>query len=240
MKTIGIIGGMGPLASAHLYRKIVLKTEADLDQEHIHIIIDSNTNIPDRTRSILGTGESPLEELIKSARILEGAGADFLIMCCNTAHFYHEAVAREVGIPFLNMLEETVRFIGEKYGKDAVVGLLATDGSLRTGIFDEYFRQAGLQVVKPVRTQKYVMDYVYDGLKKNRFDHGREKFMETVAELRESGAQVFLLGCTELSIANDMFGFGDEFVDPVDVLAGRAIEFAGGKVRKSHIFTRFV
>jgi len=232
MKTIGIIGGMGPLASAHLYRKIVLKTEADLDQEHIHIIIDSNTNIPDRTRSILGTGESPLEELVKSAKVLECAGADFLIMCCNTAHYYHESIAREVGIPFLNMLEETVRFIEKKYGKDAVVGLLATDGSLRTGIFDEYFRQAGIRIVKPVRTQKFVMDYVYDGLKKNRFDDGRDKFMEAVEELRESGAQVFILGCTELSIANDMFFFGEEFVDPVDVLAESAIEFAGARIRR--------
>jgi aspartate racemase len=232
MKTIGIIGGMGPLASAHLYRKIVLKTEAELDQEHIHIIIDSNTGIPDRTRSILGTGESPLEELVKSARMLECAGADFLIMCCNTAHYYHQSIADEVGIPFLNMLEETVRFIERKYGKDAVVGLLATDGSLRTGIFDEYFRQAGIRVVKPVKKQKYVMDYVYDGLKKNRFEDGRGRFMEAVAELRESGAQVFILGCTELSIANDMFGLGEEFIDPVDVLAERAIEFAGGKVRR--------
>jgi aspartate racemase len=232
MKTIGIIGGMGPLATAHLYRKIVMKTEADLDQEHIHIIIDSNTSIPDRTRSILGTGESPLEELVKSAKMLERAGADFLIMCCNTAHYYHQAIADEVEIPFLNILEETVRFIEKKHGKDAVVGLLATDGSLRTGIFDEYFRQAGIRIVKPVRTQKYVMDYVYDSLKKNRFEEGRDKFMEAVEELRAEGAKVFLLGCTELSIANDMFGFGEEFVDPVDVLADRAIEFAGGTVRK--------
>lgn len=233
MKTIGIIGGMGPLASAELYRKIVLITEADLDQEHIHIIIDSNTDIPDRTQSIIGAGASPLEELIKSAKKLEQAGADFLIMCCNTAHYYHETIAGEVNIPFLNMLEETVKHIEAKYGKDVVVGLLATDGALRTGIFDEYFRQAGIKAIKPVKNQKYVMDYVYDGLKKKKFGEGKDKFLEAVQELRENGAQLFLLGCTELSMANDMFGFGEEFIDPVDVLAERAIEFAGARVKRA-------
>jgi len=232
MKTIGIIGGMGPLASADLYRKIVLKTVADLDQEHIHIIIDSNTNIPDRTQSIIGSGESPLGELVKSAKLLECAGADFLIMCCNTAHYYHESIAEEVGIPFLNMLEETVKHIERKYGKDLVVGLLATDGSLRTGLYDDYFREAGIKVIRPVKKQKYVMDYVYDGLKKNQFEVGRDKFLETVEELRKNGAQLFILGCTELSSANDIFGFGEEFIDPVSVLAEKAIEFAGGRVKR--------
>ncbi|HSN58455.1 MAG TPA: amino acid racemase, partial [Clostridiaceae bacterium] len=164
---------------------------------------------------------------------LEQAGEDFLIMCCNTAHYYHVTVAGEVKIPFLNMLEETVKHIEAKYGSDVVVGLLATDVALRTGIFDEYFRQAGIKVIKPVKNQKYVMDYVYGGLKKNRFAEGKEKFLEAVQELRENGATLFLLGCTELSMANDTFGFGEEFIDPVNVLAEKAIEFAGARVKRA-------
>ena len=87
MKTIGIIGGMGPLATVDLYRRIVLRTKAERDQDHIHVIIDSNTDIPDRTKAIIADGEDPTVELVKSAKRLEHAGADFLIMPCNTAHY---------------------------------------------------------------------------------------------------------------------------------------------------------
>ena len=84
-KTIGIIGGMGPLATADLFEKIVGHTKAACDQEHLHVVIDSNTNIPDRTAALLHGGADPLPELTGSARRLEAMGADVLIMPCNTA-----------------------------------------------------------------------------------------------------------------------------------------------------------
>jgi len=232
MKTIGIIGGMGPLATVDLYKKIVLKTKAELDQEHIHVLIDSNTNIPDRTKSIISRAESPLNEMIKSAKNLENSGADFLIMSCNTAHYYYNDLCQAINIPFLNMLEETVKFIERTYGKNIIAGLLATDGTISTGIYDEYLNKSNIKVIKPQQTQKYVMEFIYEGIKKGNFSMGTSRFLEAIKELKENGAEIFILGCTELSSANEIFNFKGNFIDPLDVIAERAIEFAGGVVKK--------
>ena len=132
MKIIGIIGGMGPLATVHLFERIVLRTKAEKDQDHIRILIDNNTKIPDRTLAILGNEESPVNELVNSAKMLENSGADFLIMPCNTAHYFIEEIKKNISIPFINMPEEAVKHTYDKYGKDAVVGIMATDGTIKT------------------------------------------------------------------------------------------------------------
>ena len=103
MKTIGIIGGMGPLATIDLYHRIVELTPARSDAEHIPTVIDSNTRIPDRTASILAGGESPVKELVRSAKRLEAAGADILLIACNTAHYYYDEVQAAAKTKVLNM-----------------------------------------------------------------------------------------------------------------------------------------
>lgn len=230
MKTIGILGGMGPLATADLYKKIILKTKAERDQDHIHVLIDGNTNIPDRTSSIIANGEDPLIEMIKSARMLEKAGADFLIMPCNTAHYFYDELTNNIKIPFLNMLELTVKYIKDKYGDNVIVGLLATDGTNQSGIYDEYFNKAGIKLIKPNETQKYVMEFIYEGIKKGNYTIGTYGFFKAVDELKENGAEIFILGCTELSSAAEIYEFEGNFVDPMDILAENAIKFAGGSI----------
>ena len=131
-KTIGIIGGMGPLATADLFRKIVTHTQATCDQDHLHVIIDNNTAIPDRTAALLRGGEDPLPQMKKSARMLESDGADCLIMPCNTAHFFHAQVQSSVHIPLLNMLELTCQEMQRRGIRTA--GLLATNGTVLTGV----------------------------------------------------------------------------------------------------------
>ena len=98
--TIGIVGGMGPLATCDLFRKIIDVTEAGSDQEHVRVVIDSNTEIPDRTAAILAGGKDPVPELRKSASYLVSIGADLLIMPCNTAHYFYDQVAPAVEVPF--------------------------------------------------------------------------------------------------------------------------------------------
>ncbi len=126
-KVIGIIGGMGPLAGIDLYNKILNRTAAKSDQDHIHVIIDGNTSIPDRTRAILHSGQSPVYELIRSAHRLEFMGADILVMACNTAHYYYEQIAPHLAVPFIHMIDETakeVRALGL-----GCAGLLGTEGA---------------------------------------------------------------------------------------------------------------
>ena len=114
MKTIGIIGGMGPLASSELYRKITLSTAAGRDQEHLHVLIDSNPAIPDRTAFLLSGGADPLPELLSTLRRLEQAGAELLLLPCITAHFFHPQLQKAARVPVLNMLEETARYLAAR------------------------------------------------------------------------------------------------------------------------------
>lgn len=233
MKTIGIIGGMGPLATVHLFERIVLRTKAQRDQEHIRVLIDSNTNIPDRTGAILGHGQSPLKELVKSARILEKSGADFLIMPCNTAHYFIDEIKQHVGIPFLNMPEETVKYTLDKYGKDVVVGLMATDGTIKSKIYENYYSDSGIKTLVPSKSQGKIMEFIYDVIKRGNYGAGTDLFFEGVNELKEMGASAFLLGCTELSSAQYLYKFDGNFINPMEVLTERAIIFAGGQLNCS-------
>lgn len=230
MKTIGILGGMGPIATADFYRKIVLYTKAERDQDHIHVIVDSNPKIPDRTDHIVGDGENPLNEMIRSAHTLERAGADFLVMPCNTAHYFFDELSKMVDIPFLNMIELTVNYIEKTYGYNTTVGLLATDGTNKTGIYDEYFGKSRINLVKPEETQKFVMEFIYEGIKKGNYTIGTDGFFKAVNELKKKGAELFILGCSELSSAKDIYKFEGNFVNPLDILAKKSIEYAGGAI----------
>jgi aspartate racemase len=230
MKTIGIIGGMGPLATVHLYERIVLRTKALRDQDHIRVLIDSNTNIPDRTKAIISDGEDPTVELIKSAKILENSGADFLIMPCNTAHYFINTIQEAVNIPFINMVEETVKYTEKKFGKDTVVGILATDGTIKSKIYENYYANLGIKTVVPDKTQTDVMKFIYDVIKKGNYNEGTSLMFSAVEELKEMGATSFLLGCTELSSAQYLYKFEGNFINPIEVLTERSIEFAGGQL----------
>ena len=146
-KVIGILGGMGPLATADLFQKITLHTVAACDQAHPRVCIDSNTDIADRTAALLHGGEDPVPEMIKSAKRLESIGADFLIMPCNTAHNYYEQVCEAVTIPVLHMIALTRDALKERGVKCA--GLLATDGTVQTGIYQRTFAGSGVDLLTP-------------------------------------------------------------------------------------------
>lgn len=231
MKNIGIIGGMGPLATVHLFERIVLKTDAEKDQDHIRVIIDNNTNIPDRTKAIISDGCDPTVEMIKSAKYLEKMGADFLIMPCNTAHYFIDKISENVEIPMLNMLDKTVKATYDKYGQNVVVGILATDGTIKSGIYENYYAKIGIKTIIPKNTQIKVMEFIYDVIKAGKFDIGPSLMFEAVEELKKMGATAFLLGCTELSSADFMYKFEGEFINPIEVLAEESIKYAGGKVK---------
>lgn len=230
MKTIGIIGGMGPLATVDLYSRIVMRTKAQRDQEHLHVIIDSNTNIPDRTKAILGGGVDPTVELIKSAQRLEQAGADFLIMPCNTAHFFIDKIKTSVNIPFINMVEETVKYTFNKYGKDMVVGLMATDGTIKSKIYEVYYAAMGIKTVVPEKTQDKIMKFIYDVIKGGKYEEGTDLFFECVNELKDMGADAFLLGCTELSSAQYLYKLEGPYINPMEVITESSIIYAGGEL----------
>lgn len=242
-KTIGIVGGMGPLATADLFKKIIEMTNAASDQEHAHVLIDSNTRIPDRTAAILRGGADPVPELTASARRLEAAGADFLIMPCNTAHYFYDAVSSSVSIPVVSMIRAAAKKVKEAGKKEAVI--LCTDGTKDAGVYGKVFEEEGISCVYPdPRVQKCVMQMIYEGVKAGvsgieeadiEKDPRAEQIrtaVETVnAWIREAGDLPCLLACTELPIAKEIYGLLGNFIDPTACLAEAALREAGYPVK---------
>lgn len=229
-KTIGIIGGMGPLATCDLFHKIIEVTDAASDQEHVHVVIDSNTLIPDRTAAILAGGEDPVPQLSASAKKLESIGADVLIMPCNTAHYFYDQVAPCVEIPFLHMIRETAAVI-KRQGLHTV-GLLATDGTVRSGVYHKAFEEAGIEALVPdAAGQQAVMDVIYKGVKAGNMQIDLTGFYAAMDDLAARGAEVMVLGCTELPVAFQEFGINRPNIDPTHVLAAMAVHFAGGDLK---------
>jgi len=227
-KVIGIIGGMGPMATADLFTKIIENTAAKTDQEHLHVLIDNNTDIPDRTACILASSDAPLAPMVESAKRLVDQGADLLIIPCNTAHYFHSGVVASVDVPVLNMPEISAQYCAEK--GLSCVGLLSTSGTARAGVYEPYFEKRGIRLLHPTEVGiQNLMYLIYDEIKAGRTPHPERLYPEIMA-LEQQGAQAFLLACTELPL---VFQNGGRvpFIDPTLLLARAAIAAAGGQLK---------
>ncbi|MBO6203988.1 MAG: amino acid racemase [Selenomonas sp.] len=225
MKTIGIMGGMGPMATVDLMKKIILATPASKDQEHIPMLVDNNSQIPDRTKAIMGQGASPAPEMVKTAKRLMMAGADFIIIACNTAHYFLPEILPQISIPVLSIIDVTTNSALEKGFKS--VGLLATTGTVSTGLYQKKLEASGIQCITPPADKQYLIDdMIYQGVKANNENYDTHAVEELLAEMQSTGAEAFILGCTEVPVAVSMYKLQGEFIDATDELAKAAIKFA--------------
>ena len=231
-KTIGIIGGMGPLATYDLAEKILNNTVASCDQDNIPVLIDCNTRIADRTAAILHGGDDPRPEMKKSAKRLETAGADVLMMACNTAHYFYDSICEDINIPVLHMPRLTAQYLLNMGVKKA--GILATDGTCQSGVYGNALKEAGIESVYPSgEKQKLIMSLIYDHVKAGIMDFTDLDIEGIIAEMQEKGAETLILGCTELPVAFDLIGrTGLPTVDPTVVLARAAVSFAGAPLKE--------
>lgn len=234
LKTIGILGGMGPAATADLMMKIIDMTDAATDQEHIPMLVDSNTRIADRTAAIEGKGESPLPEMLASAKRLESAGADFIIIPCNTAHYFVPDIEERISIPIVHMPIETANLLKQRGIKSAAV--LATRGTYLSGQYEKVLGDKGINPIIPdPKQQEVLMTLIYDYIKKGITDPDdlpRDEIVSIIDDLKSKGAEALLLACTELPLAFDILDlYDDSCVDPTAVLAAAAIREAGAKLR---------
>lgn len=227
-KVIGILGGMGPEATADLFLKIIRLTPASRDQDHIRVIIDSNPKIPDRTAYILGKGEDPFPALLETALNLKKAGVNFIIMPCNTAHYFLERLEKETGLPFISIVDAAVEELKIKIASPAKVGILATDGTIKAEIYHKGLKREGfIPVVPSDEKQKIVMKCIYEGVKAGKISEAREWIKEPLKELANLGVKAIILGCTELPIlvSGDYYN-GIIIVDATMALAKKAVDFA--------------
>lgn len=232
-KTIGILGGMGPLATADMYRKIIERTRADRDNEHIRVYIDGNAAIPDRTAAILHGGEDPVPEMLSALRHLEACGADCIIMPCNTAHYFLPRLREQTALPILDMQRITAAVCRERFpGKTAAI--LATDGTVQSGLYDRALDAEGVRWIHPGEyEQKTLMHLIYDVVKASRpMEPEKERWDAILDTLRGQGADLFILGCTELPVLAGVLPSEGPFLDPTDELAKAAIRFCGYEVKE--------
>lgn len=196
-KVIGILGGMGPEATCDLYLKIIKCTPATKDQDHIRVVIDSNPKIPDRTAFILGSGEDPRPLLIETAKHVESMGASLIAMPCNTAHYFHGEIQSAVSVPVLHMMKEVARELG---GKVKHAGLLATTGTVKTGLYRDALEAAGIETIVPGEEgQNEVMRAIY-AIKGGDFGTAGGIMRTQGQELVRKGAEVVIAGCTEIPL----------------------------------------
>jgi len=227
-KTIGILGGMGPQATIDLYGEIIAQTPANNDQEHIPTIIYSYPQIPDRTEAIIARGESPLPYLIEGAKLLQKAGANFILIPCNTSHHYLPQMQKEVDIPILNMIELTAIYIKEKFHAIKAVGLLSTTGTIKTKIYQNELEKQGLRIIIPeAKSQKeLVMKAIYDIKANRKIKEAAKRLHQAAAELTAKGAEVIIMGCTEIPLALKQNNLSIPLIDPKKIIASKAISMA--------------
>jgi len=226
-KIIGILGGMGPEATIDLFHKIVKFTTAEKDQEHLRIIIDNNPKIPDRTAAILGKGENPLLALQETARNLEKAGADFIIIPCNTAHYFLPLIKKSVRIPILNMIRETAQDIRQSTPQIKKVGLLASIGTYKTDIYLQYFKKYDIEVIYPDEKDKEkVMKAIYAVKAGNLSEKIKENFLKITQKIIDKGAETIIAGCTEIPLILKEDDNLVPLIDPTQILAKAAVRKA--------------
>jgi aspartate racemase len=221
-RVVGIIGGMGPEATLDLIRRVLAKTPAQDDQDHIHLIVESNPKIPSRIAHLIeGTGDDPTPELIRIAVNLQRAGAQALAIPCNTAHAYAHSIRRAVSIPLLDMVQLTVDQIASSR-RVARVGLLASSAVLATELYAKAFADHGIAVVHPAR-QDEVMSLI-KAVKSGETGLEIQASLARTAHDLANHADVLLIGCSELSVI--AAGITAPFVDSLDVQAQAIVDFA--------------
>ena len=225
---LGILGGMGPQATQILYQWILDRTDADCDQEHIPTVILSDTQIPDRTKAILGGDKKAVRDrLVADAKTLEACRASCIAIPCNTSHFFADEIQAEISIPILHMPRLTVGELAERGCRKAA--LLATDGTVQSGIYHREAEQAGIEIWCPdPDIQKQVMSLIYDEIKQGEMGN-RRSFERIDHAVREAGCDAGILACTELSVFNEYHHLPEFYVDAMAVLADACVRFFGKK-----------
>lgn len=219
-KKLGILGGMGPLATCRFYMNIIKATPAKKDQEHIDMVILNACRIPDRTEAILYGGESPLPYLLEGCKSLEDQGCDVIAIPCNTSHYYFDRLKSGCNAEILNMIELTAEKLKAANTKKAY--LMATEGTVKTGVYQKYFSKRNIEIISPSAGETAEMMKVIYEVKA-----GADPDLQKLSNIARTKGVLAVLGCTEFSALK--FG-GFEFVDAMEVLKDKILElFLAGR-----------
>ena len=234
---LGIIGGMGPMASAVFYDMISSKTDASCDQENLNLILLSHAGMPDRTRAILSKDEAQIEavrsKLYADAMFLQNAGCTAIAVTCNTAHYFVNMIEGEIDIPFIHLIRETAEAVASKFVAKKVA-VLATDGTIKTRLYQDELSKRGVIAFTPkAEVQALVMHEIYECIKSGK--PADEEIWQKIEEyVKAEGCEAAVLACTELSVVRKELSLGSFYFGPMDIMAERCLDFyeKRGEIKK--------
>lgn len=227
---LGVIGGLGPMATAYYMELMIRMTDAKRDQDHPEILVMNIPSIPDRTAFILGKSQAdPCGPMVELGRQLKSLGCSVVATPCVTAHYFHETLQEQIGLPVIHVIRRTAELLRQAGIRR--VGLMATDGTVCSGIFQRQVEEQGMELVLPSEAgQKGVMTLIYDQVKAG-IQPDMELFAAIRDDLRQGGAEVIVLGCTELSLLKKAQDLGDGILDALEVLAKESVLACGKAVK---------
>jgi len=201
-RTVGVLGGLGPEATLDFFAKVLAATPARSDQDHLHLIIDDDPSVPNRNDAVAGRGPSPGPQLAAMARRLEAAGADFLVMVCNAAHAFQDSIERAVTVPFVSIVEEAAdATLAGARGSLRRVGVLAAEGALDAGLYQQAFARRGVEALVPEGDARAsFMELMYAIKAGDKGGTVRGGMLRLAQRLRETGAEALVAGCTEVPL----------------------------------------
>lgn len=224
---VGVLGGMGPEATVDFMASVIRLTDAQKDQDHIRMLVDHNPGVPDRQAAMRGDRSAVSKVLAEMALGLEAAGADILVMPCNTAHIFLGEVMPKLRVPFLHIVDETVREISIKNPGAKKIGILATTVCVDSGIYQQTLSAAGMDAVLPdVNRQQALMELIFRIKRGDKNADVRAAMRDIAVELVAQGAEVVVAGCTEIPLVLDAKYLDVPFVSSTEVLAERTVAAA--------------
>ncbi|MDM0035857.1 amino acid racemase [Variovorax sp. J22P271] len=226
---LGVLGGMGPLATIDFLQKLLAATPAETDQEHVPVVTASVPQIPDRAAAFRGGGASPLPAMIECGQRLIDAGVSLIVMPCNTAHLWYEPLQEALAIPMIHLVDAALDDVAASVGSNGRVGLLATDATIASGLYLNRQSKAGRSLQWLLPTGSDMADLVMPGIHAVKSGHrslGERLLSKAAAALAGRGAQAVLLGCTEIPVVLNNRNSPVPVVDATDSLARRSVAWS--------------
>ena len=220
---LGILGGLGPMSGIYFCEMLTQHTYAQKDSDHLNFLLSSRADTPDRSSFILGlSSEDPTPRMRSEAKRLEAAGAELLVIPCNTAHYFYSKVAEAVDIPILNIIEETAKLCAIE--KTKKVGVLATEGTISSGAYKDIFNSYGIEIAELTNDeQNFITETIFDRIKSG-LKPDTKRFIALCDKLFNNGCERIILGCTELSLIKKEHTLPNYVIDSLEVLCISALK----------------
>lgn len=222
---VGILGGMGPAATADFYAKLIRRTPAARDQDHLRVVIWADPTIPDRSAAVIDGSTDPYPAILDGANRLRDLGATLVAMPCNTAHVFLPNLVRDTGLRFIDMVLETVTALTRREESVTTVGLLGTRGTIHSGLYQGRLQEAHVDTVVPPERMQENVDLAIRKVKQGDLKAGGAHLETVLGGMVEAGVSIVILACTELPLAAQHASAHHhlELLDPTDLLADAVV-----------------